>query len=115
MEVVIFYFLAVLFLALIAIFIFAQKKRIKEWMLWAVSKAEIYLGTGTGKIKLRFVYDMFISRFKFISVFMTFDRFSKMVDSALDSLKELMDKDIDVELLVRKDNEAEEIFEKHDL
>lgn len=115
MEIAICYFSVILFLTLLVIFILVQKKRIKEWMLWAVSKAEIYLGTGTGKIKLRFVYDMFISRFKIISIFITFDRFSKLVDVALDNLKEFMDKDTDVESLIQKDDEAEEIFEKHDL
>ena len=45
-----------------------QLKVITEWLLLAVIKAEKELGDGTGQIKLRFVYDLFIDKFKFASM-----------------------------------------------
>ena len=43
-----------------------QLKSVKEWMLFAVTKAEKELGSGTGKLKLRYVYDMFIAKFPWL-------------------------------------------------
>ena len=40
-----------------------QIQKLKEWLLWAVTEAEKQLGGGTGRIKLRYVYDMFVTRF----------------------------------------------------
>ncbi len=85
-----------------AIFSFTKKtkqeqiKKIKEWLLYAVVEAEKELGSGTGQIKLRYVYEMFILRFSFISIFITFDSFSKMVDEALEKLKDLLNQNEDL-------------------
>ena len=49
-----------------------QKQKIQEWLLWAVTEAEKELGGGTGQIKLRQVYNLFIERFKFISTLISF-------------------------------------------
>lgn len=67
-----------------------QKRKIKEWLLWAVTEAEKGLGSGTGQLKLRWVYDLFIDKFKFISVFISFDTFSKWVDETLDKMRLLL-------------------------
>lgn len=63
---------------------------VEEWLLLAVVEAEKQLGGGTGQIKLRFVYDMFISKFKFLSMLISFGQFSLMVDEALDQMKEML-------------------------
>ena len=44
-----------------------QLEILKEWLLLAVVEAEKKLGRGTGQIKLRYVYDMFIEKFKFLA------------------------------------------------
>ena len=63
---------------------------VREWLLLAVVKAEKQLGGGTGQIKLRFVYDMFIDKFKILSMLISFNQFSSMVDEALDQMKEML-------------------------
>ena len=63
---------------------------ISEWLLLAVVQAEKELGGGTGQIKLRYVYDMFISKFKYISMLISFNQFSAMVDIALDKMREML-------------------------
>ena len=68
----------------------AKKEKIKEWLIWAVSKAEKELGSGTGKLKLRYVYDMFVTKFEFISKFMSFKDFSNLVDEALEEFNSII-------------------------
>lgn len=63
---------------------------VREWLLLAVVEAEKQLGGGVGQIKLRFVYDMFIDKFKFLSMLISFSQFSSMVDEALDQMKEML-------------------------
>lgn len=67
-----------------------QLKVITEWLLLAVIKAEKELGDGTGQVKLRFVYDLFIDKFRFASMFISFNQFSILVDSALEVMKEMI-------------------------
>lgn len=70
----------------------AQKlKNIQEWMLYAVTEAEKTLGSGTGQIKLRMVYDMFINQFPEVAKWITFDTVAKMVDIALDKFRVLLE------------------------
>lgn len=68
----------------------AQLARLKEWLLWAVAEAEKELGSGTGQLKLRYVYDMFIIRFPALAKIMPFETFSLLVDKALEKFNELL-------------------------
>lgn len=68
-----------------------RRSKIREWLLWAVAEAEKELGGGTGKLKLRQVYDLFIQRFPWLSKILSFKRFMKLVDNALDELNFMLD------------------------
>ncbi len=68
----------------------AQLQCVKEWLLWAVTEAERELGSGTGQLKLRYVYNMFIERFGYLSRIITFDMVSLLVDEALDKMKDML-------------------------
>lgn len=70
----------------------AQRDRIRQWLLWAVSLAEQKFGGGTGQLKLREVYDKFITKFPFTSKIISFQTFSNLVDDALVDMKEMLDK-----------------------
>ena len=67
-----------------------QYNQVKEWILYAVIEAEKTLGSKTGQIKLRMVWDMFLERFPHISPFVTFDMFSGWVDVALIKMREMI-------------------------
>ena len=67
-----------------------QIEMLKQWLILAVTQAEKELGSGTGAVKLRFVYDMFIKRFKFLSKIITFDQFSSLVDESLKIMREMI-------------------------
>ena len=79
-----------------------QKEIIIEWLLLAVVKAEKELGDGTGQLKLRFVYDLFIDKFKFISMLISFSQFSELVDQALDTMRDMLDSNKQIKDYVTK-------------
>ena len=67
-----------------------QLEVVREWLLLAVIEAEKALGSNTGKIKLRYVYDLFITKFKYLSLVISFDQFSLLVDEALDVMRDMI-------------------------
>ena len=79
-----------------------QIGQIKEWLLYAVAKAEKELGSGTGQLKLRMVYDMFITKFKYAARFISFEQFSIMVDMALVTMREMLDKNDKINKYVKE-------------
>ena len=79
-----------------------QKEIIIEWLLLAVIRAEKELGDGTGQLKLRFVYDLFIDKFKFISMLISFSQFSELVDQALDTMRDMLDSNKQIKDYVAK-------------
>lgn len=46
-----------------------QLNKIQEWLIWAVAQAEKELGSGTGQMKIRYVYDLFITKFPGVAIF----------------------------------------------
>lgn len=69
----------------------AQLDKVREWLLFAVTQAEKELGGGTGQIKLRYVYDMFVMKFPTLVKFVSFETFSFMVDEALVKMRHLLE------------------------
>lgn len=67
-----------------------QQRKVKEWLLYAVIQAEKEFQGGTGKIKLRYVYDLFITKFPSLSTMISFELFSMWVDLALEQMRHLI-------------------------
>jgi len=67
-----------------------QLEKMKEWLVFAVTEAEKELGNGTGQLKLRMVYGMFIDKFPWYVKVMTFEDFSKLVDEALEEMRNML-------------------------
>lgn len=72
-----------------AVKVFGEQK-VRNWLVWAVGKAEQEFGSGTGQLKLRSVYNQFIARFPKLSTFITFKRFAVLVDEALSILSDML-------------------------
>lgn len=83
-----------------------QMKQIQEWLLYAVAEAEKTLGSGTGELKLRYVYDKFVTKFPAIAIFINFDDFSIMVEKALQKFEELLQTNKKVEQLYETTEEG---------
>lgn len=99
-------FIAVLIIAGISVYKFAglptksQIAKVKEWLLYAVTMAEAELGGGTGKLKLRSVYDMFIEKFPVMAKVISFETFSLWVDEALKEMRIMLETNENVKQLV---------------
>ena len=78
----------------------SQLTKVREWLLWAVTGAEKELGGGTGKLKLRQVYDLFVTRFPWLAKVLSFQKFSDMVDDALDEMRKMLESNKAVRNLV---------------
>lgn len=68
-----------------------QIKKVKEWMLMAVAEAEKEFGSGTGQIKLRYVYDLFIARFPHLAKIIPFYLFSNLIDEVLVDFRKMLE------------------------
>lgn len=77
-----------------------QIEMVKEWLLLAVLEAERALGSNTGRIKLKYVYDLFITKFKFLSLIISFNQFSLLVDDALEEMRDIISNNKQVEQYV---------------
>lgn len=67
-----------------------QIEQLKEWLLYAVTRAEQIYGSSTGQLKLRYVYDLFVQRFPALSNVISFAWFSKLVDDALEQMRGML-------------------------
>jgi len=88
-----------------------QIAKIKEWLLYAVTEAEKELGGGTGQLKLRQVYDLFVQRFPAVAAVISFDTFSLWVDEALEQMREMLAKNENVAAYVENCFLVQEIRE----
>lgn len=80
-----------------------QIQMVKNWLLLAVVEAEKALGSGTGQLKLRYVYDLFITRFKYLSLVISFSQFSMLVDEALEIMRNMIANNKQVEQYINKE------------
>lgn len=81
--------------------------KIKEWLVYAVAAAEEELGLGTGELKLRYVYDMFIEKFPTVSNYVSFETLSEWVDEALLTLNGLLSTNSNIQEYIYKWSEQE--------
>ena len=80
----------------------SQIKKVKEWLIFATIEAEKALGEKTGQVKLRYCYDMFIHKFKLVSLIVTFDEFSELVDEALETVRNMLESNEKIQQYVTK-------------
>ena len=78
-----------------------QTHKLQKWLLLAVSIAEQELKSGTGKLKLEFVYDMFKARFSWLHLVMPRSTFERLVDIALDEMRHLLETNYDVATVIK--------------
>lgn len=92
-EMIIFFALLFVFVvvALIAAIKIFGEQKVKNWLVFAVSVAERELGSGTGQLKLRRVYNQFVIQFPKLSMIISFTRFSELVDDALEIMKKMLE------------------------
>ena len=77
-----------------------ETNKAKEWLVWAVSEAEKLYGSGTGKLKLRKAYDLFIEKFPVFSTLITFTVFEEWVDEALKAMRRMIETNGDIKEII---------------
>lgn len=83
----------IIFIIVLCYLISNQKKKVIEWLKWAVTESEKALGSGTGQLKLHTVYDWFCKQFPHIASIIPFVIFSSWVDTALVTLDDWLNND----------------------
>ena len=68
-----------------------QLEKVKQWLLIAVTEAEKVLGSGTGKLELSYVYDLFVTKFPWLAKIVPFETFSTLVDEVLEDMRKLIE------------------------
>ena len=68
-----------------------QLEKVKQWLLIAVTEAETALGAGTGRLKLSYVYDLFVTKFPWLAKIIPFETFSNLVDEVLEDMRKLIE------------------------
>jgi hypothetical protein len=81
------WYIVVGLLALCVALFYVRLTDVQEWLLGVVTEAEKQLGSGTGQLKLRQVYDKFLEKFPLLSVLVPFKMFAEMVDKALERMR----------------------------
>ena len=59
----------------------------KAWLLWGVSQAEEYFGSGTGQLKLHYVYNLAVEKYPMFAKIIPFTVFTWLVDKALAQMR----------------------------
>ena len=68
-----------------------EKRSLQNVLLYLCSEAEKMFGSKTGQLKLKYVWSQACSQFKFLTTFMTFEKFSEMVDQCLVDFRHLVE------------------------
>ena len=68
-----------------------QLEKVKQWLIYACIEAEILMKSKTGQLKIRYVYDKFNDRFKWISLVISFEQFTSLLEVALKEAKHLIE------------------------
>lgn len=81
-------FLILVTLGLISFLV--KKGNLQKLLVYICLEAERKFGSKTGQIKLRYVYDWFVSKWPIMSSLISFEQFGKMVDIALEEMEHLI-------------------------
>lgn len=80
-----------------------QIDTVKKWLLYAVLRAEKEMGSGTGKAKLVYVYNLFVERFPTLVPLIEFTVFSNLVDEVLVEMRKILESNKNIENYVNGD------------
>lgn len=66
-------------------------RAVSDWLLYAVTEAERTLGDGTGKIKIREVYDRALARFPELTYVITLEQLDELAQHPLEEMRKLLE------------------------
>ena len=78
---------------------------IKQWAIYACALAQKELGSGTGELKMRYTYDLFVSTFPFLAQIISYERYKEIAENALLEFKRMLETNPNVKRLVEENEE----------
>lgn len=102
---------AMLVMAIIFIIDFIQKspkeklESIKQWAIYACALAEAHLGSGTGQLKMRETYDMFLQRFPSLATYISYETYKETAEMALVEFKQMLSSNPNIQEMIIKQGE----------
>jgi hypothetical protein len=79
-----------------------QFQSFKAWLLWGVSEAENFFGSGTGQLKLQYAYDLAIERFPIFAKLIPYSLFKWLVDKALDEMRRMIEENENIAKILQQ-------------
>lgn len=83
-----------------------QLESIKQWAIYACAMAEASLGSGTGQLKMRATYDMFLNKFPALAKLVSFEKYQQIAEMALMEFKKMLKENPNVQELILKEGES---------
>lgn len=80
-----------------------QLDTVRKWLLYAVLRAEKEMGSGTGKAKLVYTYNLFVERFSSLVPLISFEMFSGLVDEVLVEMRKILETNKDIDTYINGD------------
>lgn len=84
-----------------------SKNGLKQWLIYATIEAEKALGSGVGVLKLRQVWENANRIMPFIMKFISFEKFSELVDEALIEMRKLLENNKKIDEYINEGKEAQ--------
>ena len=103
--------IAMLFIAVITVIDFIKKspkermETVKQWAIYACALAQAHLGSGTGQLKMRETYDMFLQRFPSLANIITYETYKETAENALAEFKEMLKTNPNIQEALIKEGE----------
>lgn len=99
------YLIIAIFAVILVIVASMRYKSFKNWLVYAVSEAEKYLGSGTGKLKIRYAYDLAVKQYPVTAKIIPWSLFSKLIDAALVIMRQMIDDNKKIAEVINKKTE----------
>ncbi len=84
-----------------------SKHSLKQWLIYGTIEAEKALGSGVGALKLRQVWENANCIMPFIMKFISFEKFSELVDEALVEMRKMLESNKKIDEYVNEGKETE--------
>lgn len=86
----------------------ARYDSFKNWLVYAVTESEQLFGGGTGKLKLRYAYDLAIKAFPVLTKVISWRAFSECVDEALDIMRDMIKHNDNINAIITGKDDTDE-------
>ena len=101
--------LSIIVIAIISIINFMKQnpeerlKSVKQWAIYACALAESHLGSGTGQLKMRETYNMFLQTFPSLAEKISYNTYKGIAEEALVEFKEMLKTNPNVQNVVTQE------------